>query len=85
MDGITELAMLFKQRENNRDYSPMFGTILEVESLKIKVGEKIILESSQITSCITLVDNEESSDIGREVILLPYSDDQKFILIGVVN
>jgi len=84
MAGITELANLFKQRENNRDYSPMFGTVLEVDSLKIKVGEKIILDSSLVKSCVVLTDNEEHSDVGREVILLPYANDQKFILIGVV-
>lgn len=81
VSGITELAMLLKQRENNRDYSPMFGTVLDVENIKIRVGEKIILVESQIKSCVVLTEE----DVGREVVLLPYANNQKFILIGVVQ
>jgi len=80
MSGIAELASLFKQRENNRDYSPMFGKVLEVEDIKISLGDKIILDSKLVKSCVVLTEEH----IGCEVALLPYSNDQKFILIGVV-
>ena len=81
MDAIAELAMMFKERENNRDYSPMLGNILEVADIKISLGDKIILDSSHIKSIVELTED----NIGHEVVLLPYSNDQKFILIGVVQ
>ena len=34
MNGITELAKLFKERENQNDYSPVFGTIIELPNTK---------------------------------------------------
>lgn len=81
MNAIAELAKMFKERENNRDYSPMLGNIIEVTDIKISLGEKIILDSSDIKSIVELTDD----NIGCEVVLLPYSNDQKFILIGVVQ
>ena len=30
MNGITELAKLLKERENSTEYTPMFGTIIEL-------------------------------------------------------
>jgi len=81
MDGIAELAKMLKQRENNRDYSPMLGNVLEVTDIKISIGDKIILDSSHIKNCMELTEDH----IGCEVVLLPYSKDQKFMLIGVVQ
>ena len=85
MSGITELAKLFKERENQGDYSPMIGTIIELPDVRIRVGDKIILDASHLTMCEVLQHNEEYSDIGREVVLLPYADGQNFIVIGMVN
>jgi len=85
MNGITELAKLLKDRENKSDYSPMVGTIIELPSLKIRLGDKVILDSFNLTMCVSLQHNEEYSDIGKEVVLLPYADNQKFILIGVIQ
>jgi len=85
MSGITELAKLFKDRENIGVYSPMIGSIIELPVVRVRLGDKIILDASHLTICVMLQHNAEYSDIGREVVLLPYADGQNFIVIGVIQ
>ena len=88
MNGITELAKLLKERENNTGYSPMFGTIIELPQIKIRLNEKVILNNSHLKSCINLMMQNEDGDyihLGKEVALLPFANNQKFIVIGVVQ
>ena len=88
MNGITELAKLFKEIENDTGYSPMFGTIIELPQVKIRLNEKVILNNSHLKSCINLMMQNEDGDyihLGKEVALLPFANNQKFIVIGVVQ
>ena len=87
MNGITELAKLLKERENSDEYSPVFGTVIELPNTKIRISDKVILTDAHITLCINL--KEQNSDgeyinLGKIVVLLPYANGQKFIVIGVV-
>ena len=88
MDGITELAKLLKERENEKGYSPVFGTIIELPNTKIRISDKIILNDSYIKALFDYkqqnIDNEYIY-LGSEVVLLPYQNHQKFIMIGVVR
>lgn len=88
MDGITELAKLLKERENGTGYSPVFGTIIELPNTKIRISDKIILNDSYLKTCMDF--KEQNSDgeyiyLGKEVLLLPYQNHQKYILIGVIR
>ncbi|OQB11928.1 MAG: hypothetical protein BWY15_02358 [Firmicutes bacterium ADurb.Bin193] len=88
MNGITELAKLLKDRENNVDYSPIIGRIIELPNLKVRLGDKVILTSAHIKTCVSLDAVDGTGNyihLGKEVVLLPYADNQKFILIGVVQ
>ena len=88
MNGITELAKLFKERENNTGYSPMFGTIIELPQIKIRLNEKVILNNSHLKYCVNLKEQNEDGDyicLGKEVALLPFANNQKFLVIGVVH
>jgi len=85
MDSVSELAKLFKERENQSVYSPMIGIVIELPDVRIRLADKIILDDSHLTICVVLQHNAECSDIGREVVLLPYADGQKFFVIGMVN
>ena len=88
MSGITELAKLFKERENANGYSPVIGRIIGLPDLKIRLGDKVILTSAHIKTCVPLNAVDESGqyiNLGKEVVLLPYADSQKFIMIGVVQ
>lgn len=87
MNGITELAKMLKQRENADGYSPVIGTVIALPNIKIRLGDKVILTSSHIKSCIELTQTNEHGQhiiLGKEVVLLPFADNQKFIVIGVV-
>lgn len=87
INGITELAKMLKQRENTDGYSPVIGTIIELPNIKIRLGDKVILTSAHIKSCIDLMQTGENGqyiNLNKEVVLLPYADSQKFIVIGVV-
>jgi hypothetical protein len=88
MNGITELAKLLKERENSNGYSPMIGRIIELPNLKVRLGDKVMLTSAHIKTCVSLDTVDGTGNyihIGKEVVLLPYADNQKFILIGVVQ
>ena len=88
MNGITELAKLFKERENDTEYSPMFGTIIELPESKIRLNEKVILNNSHLVCLLNLKEQNEDGDyihLGKEVALLPFANNQKFIVIGVVQ
>ena len=88
MNGITELAKLLKERENSTEYTPMFGTIIELPEIKIRINEKVILTNSHLKFCINISEQNADGDyiyFGREVVLLPCANTQKFIVIGVVQ
>jgi len=88
MNGITELAKLLKERENNTGYSPMFGTIIELPQIKIRLNEKVILNNSHLVCLWNLKEQNEDGDyihLGKEVALLPFANNQKFLVIGVVQ
>ena len=80
MDGIGELAQLFKDRENGSAYAPIIGRVVDLPDIKIRVNERILLSARQLKFCVP----PDGLEMGREVVLLPYSKGQKFILIGVV-
>ena len=87
MNGITELALLLKERENGTAYSPLFGRIVSLPSLKIAVGDKITLSAKHIKRICEIDQQDEYGryiNLNREAVLLPYADGQKFILLGVV-
>ena len=87
MNGITEFAKMLKERENSDGYSPMFGTVIELPNTKIRISDKVILTDSYITLCINLKEQNadgEYINLGKTVVLLPYANGQKFIVIGVV-
>lgn len=87
MNGITELAKLLKERENSGGYTPMFGTVIELPNTKIRISDKVILTDNHITLCINLKEQNADGDyinLGKTVVLLPYANGQKFIVIGVI-
>ena len=88
MDGITELAKLLKERDNGAIYSPVFGKIIELPDTKIRISDKIIINDSYLKSLFDYkqqnIDNEYIY-LGSDVVLLPYQNHQKFILLGVIR
>ena len=87
MNGIEELAKMLKERENKQGYSPVFGTIIDLSMLKIHLGGKVILTEEHIVRCVSIDSRNEDGEyvnIGKEAVLLPFADNQKFILIGVI-
>ena len=87
MNGITELAKMLKDRDNSKEYTPFFGRILELPKLKIAVGDKIILTDETVKSIVNIHARDEFGryiNIGKEVLLLPHSNNQKFVILGVI-
>jgi len=87
LNGIEELAKLLKERENKQGYSPVFGTIIDLPGLQIHLGGKVILTEEHIVRCVSIDGRDEDGEyenLGKEAVLLPFADDQKFILIGVI-
>lgn len=88
MNGISELAKMLKERENKQGYSPVFGTIIDLPVLKVHLGGKVILTEEHIVRCVSIDGRDEDGEyvnLGKEAVLLPFADNQKFILIGIIN
>ncbi len=90
MDGVTELAMHIKGQENPAPYTPMFGKIIELPNLKIQLGNKILLDADDVKATFDLYETREHDGyaeyihLGKEAVLLPYAEDNKFVVIGVI-
>lgn len=90
MDGYTELANLFRVRDNKPSYSPLFGKITSLPELKIQCGNNITLDKSEITAMFNIAETIQNDDrveyvnLDKTVVLLPYAQNQKFIAIGVL-
>ena len=87
IDGMTELAKMFKNRENGKEYAPTFGIITKLPNLEIKVSDLINLTQQRIKSCIDLAKTDSDGKyiyLGKTVVLLPYNNYQNYIVIGVV-
>ena len=91
MNNITKLAKHIKSRDNPLPYSPMFGKIISLPELKIRLGTRVILTKDDIKSTFDIYDKvmhdgyTEYVHLNKTVVLLPYSGDNKFIAIGVLK
>ena len=73
MDKITELAELFKDRDNPKNYAPMIGT--HVGDGKLRIRSNVILSKYKTT-----VGNISGSDNGTQFVILPMG--REFVVIG---
>lgn len=90
MNAYTELAKLFNERNNNKQYGPVIGKIISLPELKIQINEKIQLNEEKVISIFNIDETKtyeeriEFVNLNKRVVLLPISDYQKFIAIGVI-
>ena len=90
MNANTELAKLFNERNNNKQYGPVIGKIISLPELKIQINEKIQLNEEKVISIFNIAETKtyeeriEFVNLNKRVVLLPISDYQKFIAIGVI-
>lgn len=91
MDGVTELAKHIKERDNPSPYTPMFGRIISLPKLTIQLGNNILLDANDIKSIFDIYETREQDNhteyihLGKEVVLLPYDKDNKFVVVGVIR
>lgn len=91
MNGVTELAKHIKNRDNPSPYTPMFGKVIELPNLKIQLGNNILLDADDIKSTFDIYETREEDNhmeyihLGKEVVLLPYDKDNKFVVVGVIR
>lgn len=91
MNNITKLAKHIKARDNPSQYTPMFGKIISLPELKIRLGTRVLLTKSDIKSMFDIYETEIIDEriryinLNKTVVLLPYSEDNKFIAIGVIE
>ena len=90
MNAYTELAKLFNERNNNKQYGLVIGKIISLPELKIQINEKIQLNEEKVISIFNIAETKtyeeriEFVNLNKRVVLLPISDYQKFIAIGVI-
>lgn len=91
MNNVTKLAKHIKSRDNPLPYSPMFGKIISLPELKIRLGTRVLLTKEDVKAIFDIYDKivhdsyTEYVHLNKTVVLLPYSSDNKFIAIGVLE
>lgn len=81
MDGIVELAKLFKERDNVVYSGAQMGRIISpLPEIKISLGDKIILTKSHLVFASHLL-NSDPLETGDRVILIPNKDEQIYYVI----
>lgn len=91
MNNITKLAKHIKARDNPAPYTPMFGEIIALPELKIRLGTRVLLTKSDIKAIFDIYEKETHDGhtryihLNKTVVLLPYSSDNKFIALGVIE
>lgn len=70
-DGITELAMLLKQRDNPKGFEVSIATVIQSRPLQLKLSDKIFLgkEYNNLIVSSTLYTN--APEINDSIIVLP--------------
>ena len=58
MNNITKLAKHIKARDNPLPYSPMFGQIISLPKLKIRLGTRVLLTKSDIKATFDIYETE---------------------------
>lgn len=90
MDAVTELAKKIRERDNPSPYTPMFGTIIQLPELKIKLGSRVFLDKDDVKALFDLYETRQTEHgpeyihLNKEVLLLPYSNDNSFVVVGEV-
>ena len=91
MSQYTEFVKLIRNSNKTEEYSPMLGKILSLPELKIQLGSRVILTSEDVKAIFdiyetTVEDNHmKYVNLNKNVVLLPYSNSQKFIALGVIQ
>ena len=91
MTNITKLAKHIKSMDNPSPYTPMFGKIISLPELKIRLGTRVLLTKVDIKATFDIYEktvydgHTEYVHLNKSVVLLPYSGDNKFIAIGVLE
>lgn len=87
MNGIVEMAKMLRERENPPLNEPVIGKIIDLPDIKIRINEKVVITNEHIKTILRLDDQDENGcyiNLGKEMVLLPYDNKQKYIVLGVV-
>lgn len=91
MNAITALAREIEKRSNPSPYTPMLGKITALPELQVRLGSRILLDKSDIKAIFDIYETEHTDhgdvyvNLNKEIVLLPYANDNKFIAIGVIQ
>lgn len=82
MDGFTELALMFKERDNKTWSGINIGTIISLNPLEIRLNESVILNFNHLILSNTF--NTVRKEVDDQVILIPTSDEQKYYVVDKI-
>ena len=91
MSALIELAKHIHDRDNPSPYTPMFGRIISLPELKVQLGNRILLDADDIKAIFDIYETKTIDErtvyvnLNKDVVLLPYANDNKFIALGVVQ
>lgn len=87
MNAEYEMAKLLKERDNDSGYSPVLGIVEQLPDIKIRLNEKVVLDTDGIASVIDLKRQTKDGSyvyLKKCVYMLPLSNmRKKYLVIGV--
>lgn len=87
-NGYTELAKMLKNLNKGETYGPVFGRITQLPDLIITRSNNIQLTKNHVVSIVNLYERDGEGRYihnGKKVVLLPYNNDNSYIVLGVIQ
>lgn len=87
MDGINELAKMLRERDNKQTMDNVqLGRVISLPpNIKVQMDNKIIIGKDRLLiSSYVLSGYAYTLEIGDKVALIPYDNDQKYLLVDKV-
>lgn len=78
MDGITELAIMLKQRDNKIPTGVITGTVASTSPPRVSISDRIVASGSNL---IIANSYRNSMQKGDPVIVIASNDNQKYYVI----
>lgn len=78
MDGITEIAKMFKERDNKSSLGIITGTVASISPPRVRISDRIIVSGSKLVIASSY---QNAMQKGDSVIVIASSDNQKYYVI----
>lgn len=85
MNNLERMAQLFSERNNPTSINVTVGEVVGVEPYRIKWGQRIIIEQTDMVIASSIMENTNTLKTGDKVIMIPDNDFKRWYIIDKVG